>query len=116
MACEKNTALSLKEGILSGEESGDEFDVLFLCGVGRDGSGEPDAPVSLCIVVASACDIEIDWGLAVVVVCLDVGLSDWVVFDVSVGADIGCCFCLRICIPEVFVHLQVENQYLVMSN
>ena len=59
MAYGKNIALSLKEGILSGEELGDEVGVLFQCGVGGDGGGVPDVPVSLCIVVASACDIEI---------------------------------------------------------
>ena len=59
MPCGKNIALFLKEGILSGEELGDEVGILFRCGVGRDGSVVPDAPVSLCIVVASACDIEI---------------------------------------------------------
>ena len=32
----------------------------YICVVGGDGGGEPDAPVSLCIVVTSACDIEID--------------------------------------------------------
>ena len=60
VACRKNTALSLKEGILLGEESGDEVGVLFLCGVGGDGGGEPDAPVSLCIAVTIACAIKID--------------------------------------------------------
>ena len=74
MACGKNIALSLKEGILSGEELGDEVGVLFRCGVGGDGSGVPFAPVCLHIVVANACDIEI--GIVVVVVCIDVGLSD----------------------------------------
>ena len=50
----KNTALSLNEGILSGEESGDEVDVLFWCGLGGEGGGEPDATVSLCTAVAIA--------------------------------------------------------------
>ena len=56
----KNTALSLKEGILSGEESGDEVGVLFLCGLGGDGGGEPYVPVSLYTAVAIACAVEID--------------------------------------------------------
>ena len=42
----------LKEGILSGEESGDE--------VGGDGGGEPDVPVSLCTAATIACAMEID--------------------------------------------------------
>ena len=55
---ERKTALSLKEGILSGEESGDEVGVLFLCGIGGDGGGVPDVPVFLFIVVANVCEIE----------------------------------------------------------
>ena len=47
-------ALSLNEGILFGDELGDVVGVLFQCGVGGDGGGEPDAPVSFCIAVASA--------------------------------------------------------------
>ena len=39
VACGKNTVLSLKEGILSGEEFGDEVGVLFICCVGGDGGG-----------------------------------------------------------------------------
>ena len=61
----KNTALSLNEGILSGDELGDEVGVLFLCGVGGEGGGEPDAPVSFCIAVASACAIGMGWDFVV---------------------------------------------------
>ena len=42
------------------EESGDEVGVLFLCGVGGECGGEPDAPVSLCIAAAIASAIEMD--------------------------------------------------------
>ena len=59
VACGKNIALSLKEGILSGEKSGEEFGVLFQCGVGGDGGRVPFAHVCLHNVVANACDIEI---------------------------------------------------------
>ena len=94
VACGKNIALSLNEGILSGEESGDKFGVLFLCGVGGEGGGEPDAPVSLCTAVAIACAIGMGWDF---VVCDVVGLSVLEVLEVSVGTDMGC-FCLRLCI------------------
>ena len=60
VACGKNTALSLKEGILSGEVSGDDVGVLFLCGVGGDGGGKPDTPAFLCTAVAIACAIGMD--------------------------------------------------------
>ena len=93
VACGKNTALSLNEGILSGEESGDEVGVLFLCGDGGEGGGEPDAPVSLCTAVAIDCAIGMGWDF---VVCDVVGLS---VLEVSVGTDMGC-FCLRLCISQ----------------
>ena len=87
----KNTALSLNEGILSGEKFGDEVGVLFLCGVGGEGSGDPDAPVSLCTAVASACAIGIGWNFVVdFVVCDVVGLSVLEVFEVYVGTDMGC--------------------------
>ena len=46
-------ALSLNEGILSGDELGEEVGVLFQCGVSGEGGGEPDAPVFVCIAVAS---------------------------------------------------------------
>ena len=76
MACGKNTALSHNEGILSGDESGDEVGVLFLCGVGGDGGGEPEVLVSLCTAVAIACAIGMGWDFVVdFVVCDDVGLS-----------------------------------------
>ena len=96
-----NIALSLKKGILSGEDSRDEDGALFQCGVGGDGVGVSDAPASWHIVVVSTCDIEIGWGLAVVVY-VDVGLLDRVVFDVSVGTDLGCCFCLSFSISWSF--------------
>ena len=57
VACGKNTALSLNEGILFGEESGDEVGVLFLCGIGGEGHRELDAPVSLCTAFSIACAI-----------------------------------------------------------
>ena len=86
---------SLKEGILFSEESGDEAGVLCQCGVGGDGAGVPDVPVPLHIAVAIACDTEIGWVSVVVgFVCMDVGLSDCVLFDVSVGTVLTCCFCL----------------------
>ena len=98
VACGKNTALSLNEGILSGEESGDEVGVLFLCGVGGEGGGEPHAPVSLCTAVAIACGIGMGWDFVVdFVVCDVVGLSVLDILEVSVGTDMGC-FCLRLCI------------------
>ena len=53
VACGKNTALSRNEGILLGDVLGDVVRVLFQCGVGGEGGGEPDAPVSFCIAVAS---------------------------------------------------------------
>ena len=47
-----------------------------------DGGGEPDAPVSFCIAVASACDIEMGCDFVVDFdVCEVVGLS---VLDVLV--------------------------------
>ena len=104
VVCGKNRALFLKEGILSGEESGDEVGVLFLCGVGGGGGGEPDAPVCLCTAVAMACDIGMDEGLViVVVVCDDVGLLVLEVFDVSVGTDMGCLW-LRLVFHRVSLH------------
>ena len=54
---QKNTALCLNEGILSGEESGDEVGVLFICGVDGEDGGELDVPISLCTAVAIACAI-----------------------------------------------------------
>ena len=90
-------ALSLNEGILSGDELGDEIGVLFQCGVGGEGGGDPDAPVYFCIAVASVCDIGM--GLDFVVdfdVCDVLGLSVLDVLEVSVGTDMGC-FCLRVC-------------------
>ena len=65
-------ALSLNEGILSGEESGDKVGVLFLYGVGGEGGGEPDASVSLCTAVAIACAIRIGWDFVVDFVVCDV--------------------------------------------
>ena len=86
-------ALSLNEGILFGDELGDVVGVLFQGGVGGDGGGEPDAPVSFCIAVASACDIEMGWDFVVDFnICEVVGLSVLDVLEVSVGTDIGC-FC-----------------------
>ena len=94
----KNTAPFLNEGILSGEESGDDIGVLFLCGVGGEGGGEPDASVSFCTAVAIACAIGMGLDFAVdFVVCDVVGLSVLEVFVVAVGTDIGC-FHLRSCI------------------
>ena len=58
-------ALSLNEGILFGDELGDVAGVLFQGGVGGDGGGELDVPVSFCIAVASDCDIEIGWDFVV---------------------------------------------------
>ena len=76
-----------------GEESGDEVGALFLCGVGGEGGGEPDAPVSLCTAVAIACAIGMGWDFVVdFVVCDVVGLSVLEVFEVSVGTDMGCFF------------------------
>ena len=76
VACGKNTALSLKESILLGEESGDEVGVLFQCDVGGDGGGVPGVPVFLFIVVANVCDIEIGCVLPVVDVCPDVDVAN----------------------------------------
>ena len=71
--------------------------MLFQCGVGGEGGGEPDAPVSLCIAVASVCAIEMGWDLVVDFdVCDVVGLSVLDDLEVSVGTDMGC-FCLRVC-------------------
>ena len=98
VVCGKNTFLSLKEGILSGEEFGDEVGVLFLCGVDGDGGGELDTQVSLCVAVAIACAIEIDWGL-VVDCCLCwyrfISLRS---FQCICGYWFRVCFCLRLCI------------------
>ena len=91
-------ALSLNEGILFGEELGGVVGVLFQSGVGGDGGGDPDAPVSFCIVVASFCDIGMGCDFVVdFAVCEVVGLSVLDDLAVSVGTNIGC-FCLRPCI------------------
>ena len=74
--CGKNIALSFKEGILSGEESRDDSGVLFGCGgSGGGGGGYGGVSVSMFIVAASVCDIEMGCGLSVVV-CTDVGVWD----------------------------------------
>ena len=79
-------ALSVSKGILFGDELGDIFGVLFRCGVGGDGGGEPDVPVSFCIGVASACDTEMGCNFVVDFdVCDVVGLSVFEVLVVSVG-------------------------------
>ena len=89
---------SLNEGILFGDVLGDVVGVLLQCGVGGDGGGEPDAPVSFCIVVASVYDSGMGCGLVVdFVVCDVVVLSVLEDLTVSVVTDIGC-FCLRLCI------------------
>ena len=105
VACGKNTALFLNEGILSGEESGDDVGVLFLCGVSGEGGGEPHAPVCLCTAVAIACAIGMGWDFVVdFVVCDVVDLSVLEVLEVPVGTDIRC-FCLRLCISQNFFAL-----------
>ena len=44
-------ALSHNEGILVGDVVGDVVGVLFQCGVGGKGGGEPDAPVTALLLL-----------------------------------------------------------------
>ena len=79
--------------------------MLFQCGVGGEGSREPDAPVSFCITSASVCAMEMGWDFVVAFdVCDVVGLSVLDVLEVSVGTDMGC-FCLKPCISRSFFAL-----------
>ena len=105
VACGKNTALSHNEGILVGDLLGDAGGVIFQCGVGGEGGGEPDAPVSFCIAVASVCDSGTSCGVDVdFTVCAVVDLPVLDVLAVSVGTDING-LCLGACISCSFFAL-----------
>ena len=78
---------------------------VFRCGVGGEGGGEPEAPVSFCMAAASVCDTGIGWDVDVAfTVCAVVDLLVLVVFAVSVGTDITS-LCLGACISHNFVAL-----------
>ena len=78
---------------------------VFRCGVGGDGGGVPEAPVSLCIACASVCDTVTGWGVDLsFTVCDVVDLLVLIVFPVSVGTDINC-LCLGTYISRNFVAL-----------
>ena len=76
---------------------------MFRVDVGGEGGGEPDAPVSLCIDIASACDIEIGWDFVVdfdVCHVVDLSVLEGLAGSSlagSIGTDIGC-FYLGPCI------------------
>ena len=86
---------------------------VFRCGVGGDGGGVPEAPVSFCIAFASVCDNGTCWGVDVsFTVCDVVDLLVLVVFPVSVGTDINC-LCLETCISRNFVALARQCVYVL---